>query len=142
MTSIDFYFNASDKSVLVAQLLHKALQQHRDTTVFMADATAAASFSDYLWRAQPETFIANACAGDALAANAPVVLDWQAHTIFQDDVLINLQPSQPGFFSRFKRLIEVVGMEEEDKAEARKRYAFYRDRGYTIKSVDLLKNPL
>lgn len=139
MTSVDFYFNAADKSMLVAQLLHKALQQHRMATVFVADEAAASQLSAYLWQAQPSSFIANVCAEDALASQTPVVLDWQAKTIFQDDILINLQAAQPSFFSRFKRLIEIVGLEEADKAEARKRYAFYRDRGYTIKSVDLSK---
>lgn len=139
MTSVDFYFNVADKSMLVAHLLHKALQQHRQATVFLADEAVATRLSDYLWQAQPSSFIAHVCAGDALAPHTPVVLDWQAKSIFQDDILLNLQTAQPSFFSRFKRLIEVVGLDEADKAEARKRYAFYRDRGYTIQSVDLSK---
>lgn len=125
--------------MLVAQLTHKALQQHHQATIFMADAVAANTLSDYLWQVQPTSFMANACAGTAEATHTPVVLDWQAHTIFQDDILINLEAAQPSFFSRFKRLIEVVGLDEEDKAAARKRFMFYRDRGYTIQSVDLLK---
>ena len=40
------------------------------------------------------------------------------------------------FFSRFRRLIEIVGADEVDKAQARIRYKFYRDRGYEIKSYD------
>jgi len=33
-------------------------------------------------------------------------------------------------------LIEIVGQEEQDKLEARKRYKFYRDRGYEMRSFD------
>jgi len=52
------------------------------------------------------------------------------------DVLINLQKDYPPFFSRFTRLIEIVGQDEEDKAHARLRYKFYRDRGYEMRSFD------
>jgi DNA polymerase-3 subunit chi len=47
-----------------------------------------------------------------------------------------LQHPQPVFFSRFRRLIEIVGLDEADKAKARIRYKFYRDRGYEIKNYD------
>ena len=58
--------------------------------------------------------------------------------LLHDDVLINLQHPQPTIFSRFKRLIEIVGADEADKVLARARYKFYRDRGYEIRSYDAL----
>jgi DNA polymerase-3 subunit chi len=78
----------------------------------------------------------NYLATDALASAAPIVVDWQGEKLFHDEVLVNLQHSQPLFFSRFRRLIEIVGVDEADKADARVRYKFYRDRGYEIKSYD------
>jgi DNA polymerase-3 subunit chi len=54
-----------------------------------------------------------------------------------DDILLNLRQDQPAFFSRFQRLIEIVGMDDADKAAARVRYKFYRDRGYEIRQHDM-----
>jgi DNA polymerase-3 subunit chi len=51
----------------------------------------------------------------------------------QDDILINLSQKQLTVFSRFQQLIELVGADEEEKAMARRRYKFYRDRGYEVK---------
>jgi len=55
-------------------------------------------------------------------------------------VLLNLRPEWPPFFSRFQRLIEIVSLDEQDRADARERFRFYRDRGYEIRTHDLSKN--
>ena len=57
-----------------------------------------------------------------------------------DDVLLNLSEEAPAFFSRFNRLIEVVGKDEGDKTSARTRFRFYKDRGYDLKHHDLESN--
>jgi len=54
-------------------------------------------------------------------------------------VLLNLRPECPQYFSRFRRLIEIVGVEDADRAGARERFRFYRDRGYEIRTHDLSK---
>jgi DNA polymerase-3 subunit chi len=51
-------------------------------------------------------------------------------------VLVNLHPEPPAFFSRFERLAEVVGADDEQLAAGRARYRFYRERGYELKSHD------
>lgn len=142
MTSIGFYFNVVDKPALVNQLVQKALLQHRQVTLLTTDEAAANELSDALWLSTPTAFNANVLAHDTLASVTPVVIEWQTQRIQQDDLLITLQSTQLTLFSRFRQLVELVGLEEADKAEARKRFAFYRDRGYTIKSVDMLKNSI
>ena len=49
------------------------------------------------------------------------------------DVLINLAPAVPEFFSRFERLVECVDQDAQITARSRERYRFYRDRGYALK---------
>ena len=105
--------------------------------VFTADEEAAGKLEHFLWTQPPTGFLPHCRSGDALAAVTPVVIDWQGEQLVHDDVLINLQGQHPPFFSRFRRLIEIVGVDEEDKAWARARYRFYRDRGYEIKSFDV-----
>jgi DNA polymerase III subunit chi len=142
MTSIGFYFNVVDKPVLINQLVQKALQQHRQVTLFTSDEASANQISEALWHFDSTAFNVNALAHDALAYMTPVLVEWQAERVQQDDLLINLQPKQLTLFSRFKHLFELVGMDEQDKTEARQRFAFYRDRGYEIKSVDMLKKSI
>ena len=54
------------------------------------------------------------------------------------EVLMNLDDERPANFSRFDRLLEIVSRDDEDdKARARVRFKFYRDRGYAITRHDL-----
>jgi DNA polymerase-3 subunit chi len=55
-------------------------------------------------------------------------------------VLVNLHPESPPSFSRFERLIEIVGTDDDDRQQARGRFRFYRDRGYEIHHHDLAKS--
>ena len=48
------------------------------------------------------------------------------------DFLINLSNEVPPFFSRFERLAEILDQEEPILLAGRKRYLFYRDRGYNL----------
>ena len=50
--------------------------------------------------------------------------------------MVNFAADVPVFFSRFLRVIEMVGLDEVDKIAARKRFKFYRDQGYEIKTLD------
>jgi len=138
MTTVDFYVNASDKLALAVRLSQKALHQQRQVTMLVGNAQAEA-LSNMLWAASPTSFLANEIAAEKPLTNTPIVIQSTAGDYQQDDVLINLETAQPAGFSRFKRLIELVSADEVDKAEARKRFKFYKDRGYTIKHIDMLK---
>ena len=53
-------------------------------------------------------------------------------------MLLNLAAECPPFFARHERLLEIVAPQDEaERQAARARYAFYRDRGYAIRSHDL-----
>ena len=71
-----------------------------------------------------------------MAELTPNSVDCRGEKLVQDDGLVNLQSQYPPFFSRFRRLIEIVGLDEADRSAARERYRFYRDRGYEIKLLD------
>ncbi len=142
MTSVDFYFNVEDKSKLVNHLVQSALNKRRQVTIFTQDEQSAQRVSADLWQTEMTSFVPNVLANHFLAHSTPVVVNWQADMISQDDLLINLQSAQLVFFARFNRMLEIVGPDEVDKSEARKRYAFYRDRGYEIKPVDMFKKSI
>ena len=135
MTRVEFFFNVEDKLQKLAELGEKAISKNVKLLMFTKNKEAASEIQQYLW-SLPQQFLPNHLASNALASATPIVLDWQAEQLLHDEVLVNLQHPQPLFFSRFRRLIEIVGLDEADKADARVRYKFYRDRGYEIKSFD------
>ena len=135
MTRVDFFFNVENKLAKVAELAEAAFKRGRKVTIYAQHLTHAQQLEQTLWTMQATGFVPHCLANHPLANETPIVIDWQS-THVQDDILINLQPQQPQSFSRFLRLIEIVGLEEADKLEARQRFKFYRDRGYELRTYD------
>ena len=93
-----------------------------------------------LWTTPATGFVPHCAPGDPLAAQTPVIIDCSTDdNLLHDEVLINLRPEQPPYFGRYQRLIEIVSLDDGDRAGARDRFRFYRDRGYEIRSHDLSK---
>lgn len=136
MTRVEFYFNVTDKFEKTAELCEKALIKGRQLTVYTQNNAMSDDVKKLLWQHSPSSFLANSKVGEVDSQFAPIVIDFQGENLLQDDVLINLQTAQPLFFSRFRYLVELVGNDEADKAAARARFRFYKDRGYDIKSTD------
>lgn len=137
MTRVEFFFNVPDKLAKVVDLCEKATAKGRQLTIFTPDEVASTTLHHQLWLKSATSFLASATPGETGSAFAPIILDSIGKQIIQDDILINLQTEHPPFFSRFRYLVEIVGLDEEDKLMARSRYKFYRDRGYQIKSTDI-----
>ena len=140
MTQIDFYFHVENKLQMACALSAKACARGMRVLAYCADAESGLKFSRLLWAAQPVSFVPHCAPGDPLAAMTPVIVDHQGAEPAHDEVLINLRPEWPPFFSRFQRLIEIVSLDEDDRSQARARFKFYRDRGYAIQNHDLSKS--
>jgi DNA polymerase III subunit chi len=138
VTTIDFYTQVADKHDFVRRLCAKALASKARLVLWAADQDACQRLSRMLWSVPATGFIPHVAAHDPLAAQTPVILDCEANTFSHDDVLVNLRSEVPPFFSRFKRLVEIVAAGDEDAAEAaRTRYRYYRDRGYELRIHDM-----
>jgi DNA polymerase III subunit chi len=137
MTRIDFYFNVDNKLGYLAELASTALSRQRRLFVFVPDESVAAKAEHAFSSHVPTAFLPHCRVHHALAEETPILIDWQGEQLLHDDVLVNLRSEYPPFFSRFKRLIEIVGKDDADREEARGRYRFYRDRGYEIHSHDI-----
>ncbi len=137
MTQIDFYFNAANKYRLAARLGAKSQEQATRMLLLTPDAKATAEMEHLLWTGQQTSFLPHCRSGHPLAAETPLIVDHDDTVLVHDDILLNLREAQPAFFSRFQRLIEIVSLDEADKAAARARYKFYRDRGYEIRQHDM-----
>ena len=140
MTSIDFYFNADDRLAVACRLAAKAVQQKNRVVVYAPGAELAQKFDRLLWTWQAVSFIPHCRAGDALADETPVLIASESAEFQNREILINLGLECPPFFERHERLLEIVAQDDEGKRAGRARYAFYRDRGYAIRNLDLAAN--
>jgi len=137
MTRIDFHLNAPDKLAYACRLLRKIHRAEQRAVVYHGDAAWLARLDQLIWTFAPLEFIPHVLASDPLAAETPIVLSRGDADPPHCEVLVNLGDACPPFFSRFERLIEVVGANEDDRALARDRWRFYRERGYPLKTFDL-----
>ncbi|MBC7860983.1 MAG: DNA polymerase III subunit chi [Burkholderiaceae bacterium] len=138
MTSIDFYFNAADRLGVACRLAGKALQQKKRVLIYAPQAELAQKIDRLLWTAQAVSFMPHCYAHDPLAAQTPILIASDAASPAAScEVLLNLSPECPPFFERHERLLEIVAKEEDQLAEGRARFKFYRDRGYAMRSHDL-----
>lgn len=140
MTQIDFYTNAPDKFRVACKLAEKACAQGQRTLVYVSDAASGERLDALMWSIPATGFLPHCRAGDALAGQTPIVIDHRGEDVTHDDVLINLSGERPAFFSRFQRLLEIVGSAENDAGAARERWGFYKERGYALNHHDLGKS--
>jgi DNA polymerase-3 subunit chi len=132
VTRIDFYHYAEDKLRFACRLAAKACEQSSRVVVYTPDTDLLGRFDRDLWTFQSTRFVPHVFAGTGLAAETPVILASSGDNLPHHQVLLNLADEWPPFFSSFERLLEIVAADDEDKAKARSRYAFYRKRGYDI----------
>ena len=140
MTRIDFYSNAESKLQVACQLIAKAARELSRVVVYAPDQNAARSFDKLLWTYQAIGFVPHCLESDPLSAETPVVIAFDDSGLAHHRILVNLHTESPPSFSRYERLIEIVGTDEEDRQQARGRFRFYRDRGYEIHHHDLAKS--
>ncbi len=140
MTQIDFYFHVENKLHTACALSAKACGHGLRVLAFCADPEASHKFSRALWTTPAISFIPHCTPNDRLAAVTPVIIDHDGTHLLHDQVLLNLRPDWPPFFSRFQRLIEIVSLAEDDRELARNRFKFYRDRGYAFRSHDMSRS--
>ena len=134
MTRIDFYFNADSKLATACRLAARALERRLRVLIYAPDDAVARDIDEALSSCAVSYAY---CAADPLAPQAPVLIARDADAGIHDEMLLNLHDAAPRFFSRFQRLVEVVGRGDQDREAARRRFRFYRDRGYEIHYHDV-----
>ena len=137
MTTIDFYTHCASRYEIAATLVAKAWAQHGSVRVLTPDPVATDEFDRFLWSWPALGFVPHCRLGSALAAETPVLVDHVPSHDGPAAVLVNLHPSPPPFFSRFERLLEVIGLDDDETAAGRERWKFYKTRGYEVRSHNL-----
>src|SRR5580765_4120347 len=109
MTRIDFYSNAEPKLQVACQLVAKALKQQSRVVVYAPDENTARAFDKLLWTYQAIGFVPHCMAHHALSSETPVVIAREDIELVRYQVIFNLHMDSPPSFSRFERLVELVG---------------------------------
>jgi DNA polymerase III subunit chi len=138
MTGVEFHFNAPDKMGYACRLLRKAAARGAKVAV-TAESEFLRELDIQLWTFEALEFIPH-CAASAPANvldATPIVLCPQLREAPHHEVAVNLGSAVPEGFERFGRLIEVVAVDEDDRAHARRRWQHYKARGYELKRIDL-----
>ena len=139
MTEVAFHFNAPDKLGYACRLLRKAFGAG-SRVVVTGRAELLRELDTELWTFGALEFIPHCSAStqDArVQSRSPIVLADAPRTAPHQQVLVNLGEDVPDGFERFERLIEVVTQDDGDRAQARRRWKHYADRGYAIVRHDL-----
>lgn len=133
MTRIDFHSDVSDKFAYACRLVRKARAADCRIVVRAAHKSDLMKLDEALWTFSELDFLPHVQAGDALAANTPVILtDSDEAELPHHQVLINLAADTPAHFARFERMFEIISADDADKAAGRERYRFYQQRGYPL----------
>ena len=138
MTKVDFYTGSEDKLRTACQLSHKAMQSGLRVLLHAPDDDTAGKLDKLLWHYPATAFLPHCHSHEADAATMPVVIG-RDENFPHSQLLISLHNECVTFFSRFERVIEIVGCDEEETKLGRARFKFYRDRGYELNHTDLAK---
>ena len=152
MTQVDFYILNTDsveaRLRLACRITEKAVQRQQHVFVNSASETDARKLDELLWTFSQGSFIPHRIVVERLdaAPAEPVLIGIDQGSEEDDansrlgenwDLMINLAPGVPGFFSRYTRVAEVIDADPARREQGRERYRFYRDRGYELKTHNI-----
>lgn len=132
---IDFHFNVPNRVLYACRVVRKALANNMTVAVWTRDERKLDFFCRQLWSFDPTGFYPHVAADDELAAQTPVVYHADERLLPARDVLLLLDDSVPDdwktLFERMGRVIDVVGIAENERQPARERFKIYRAAGFS-----------
>ena len=141
MTRVDFYILKDTvdtaRALFACRLAEKAVQQGHQVYINTESAAQLLQLDDLLWTFRAGSFLPHAVDDGEDRGVSPVLLGHDREPRHSHDVLLNLSNEVPPFFSRFERVAELVGGNDAQRTGARKRYRFYKDRGYTLHTHEI-----
>jgi DNA polymerase III subunit chi len=139
VTEIAFHFGAPDKLGYACRLLRKAVRLGNRITVYAEPAQLAQLDAD-LWTVSNVDFVTH-CRFDAedfLRERSHVLLTTGQHPVpATRPMVVNLSVSVPAAYDQYARMVEVVSIDEFDRAQARLRWKHYVQQGYALIKHDL-----
>jgi DNA polymerase III subunit chi len=130
---IDFHFNVEHRLQYACRVARKVRGAGKTILAFAREPDRLARFDAALWTFSALDFLPHVYADSPLAASTPILLTLQPQPAIARDVLLNLDDATPPqfstWFAQFERVIEVVSLDDTDRAQARTRFNAYRAAG-------------
>ncbi|AHE66415.1 DNA polymerase III subunit chi [Legionella oakridgensis] len=130
---IDFYLSNNKQPMahwmLACRLLEKAyLREHR-VFVFCEHQQDAERLDELLWTYKDDSFIPHNLQGEGPEPPPPIQIGYKTESEPRgyNDILLNLATTIPSFFSRFRRIMEIVASDDAAKEISRDHYRTYRN---------------
>lgn len=141
MTEVDFYLlkdeSAQSRVQFACRLADKAYRLGNRIFIHTESAEQTHQLDKLLWTFQQNSFVPHGIYQKYQDDPAPVQLAHDAEPDASSQVLINLAAEVPVFFSRFERVAELVNGDAAIRLQGRKRYGFYKDRGYPLRTHEI-----
>lgn len=135
---VDFYLLKAETSdvfwLTACRLLEKAYRQGHQVFVYCSHQQDAEHLDELLWTFKPDSFIPHHLQGEGPEPPPPIQIGHTREPRGFDDILLNLSSEVPAFFSRFKRIIEIVPGDETGKTQSRDHFRIYRKAGIEPKT--------
>ena len=126
MTKVGFYIlpegARSNRYTLACRLADKAYQQGHRVFLHTGSDEEARHMERLLWTFRDGSFIPHGLLGQADPTVTPVLIGGGEDAGEEHDVLINLHPQVPDFFSRFERVVEPIDQDAEIRNAGRSRW--------------------
>lgn len=138
MTEVAFHFNVPDKVNYLCRLLRKVTGTGKRALVLLPDGDLH-DLDSALWTFSQSDFISHTTGNDTqtIRNRSAVVLATQPCDVGHHDVLVNTLPDVPSGFAGFDRVLEIVGLEPDDRLQARARWKLYAQQGYAVQQYDV-----
>ena len=139
MTKVDFYLlpgtqQRSDGDRFACRLVDKAFRAGSSILLCSNSQQHAAELDALLWQIPISGFIPHSADPNL---HSKVKIDYNGSDTHHDDCLINLSSTVPEYSSRFRRICEIVVYSDEARELSRKRFKYYKDRGFPIETHEI-----
>lgn len=133
MTKVDFYIlDSGSQEHTACKLVEKAYKLGHSVYLHAASEEHARHLDQLLWTFRDGSFVPHECYQPGKGSESPITIGHHDAPETEAEVLINLAPEVPLFFSRFLRVAEVIDHHDQAKQQGRARFKFYRERGYPM----------
>ncbi len=140
MTRVSFYILADQQTqsrqIFACRLAEKAWKQGHQVYIHTDHAEASAELDALLWSFRADSFVPHEI-NSGNNTDSKILIGHDNHPPRLMDLLINLSNNQPGFFSQFNRVAELLNDDETVKLAGRERYRYYQQHGYALETHKL-----
>ncbi|ARB93538.1 DNA polymerase III subunit chi [Legionella longbeachae] len=130
---IDFYLLTNEQHnarwLLACRLLEKAYVKGHKVYVLCANKQDAEFLDELLWTFKEDSFIPHHLQGEGPEPPPPIQIGYEREPRGFNDILLNLSNNIPSFYSKFKRIMEIVLNSEAEKEQSRAHYRSYKANG-------------